>query len=282
VLCAALAVLLMVADRRFAIVRPLRAAVATLMLPVVQTLNAPSRAADNAGDYLRGLQAAQAAEHAARQALVRQAAEMARAQQLAAENTKLRALLALAPATPVPTLAAQVLYESPDAFTRKLMLDRGARQGVQLGSPVIDERGVLGQVTQVYPLSSEVTLLVDKNAAVAVLNTRTQQRHLAYGAWPGAAMELRFVAANADVREGDALITSGIDGVFPAGLAVGRIAQIDRQADTGFARIVLAPAAPPDAVRQVLVLQPLSALLPPVAASAAEAAASGAASGAAP
>lgn len=267
-LCAALAVFLMVADRRFAVVQPMRAALATLLLPVAEALDAPWQVAGNAADYLRGLQAAQAAEHAARLALVQQAAEMARAQELNAENNRLRALLALQPATPVSTLAAQVLYEAPDVFSRKLVLNRGSRQDVQLGAPVIDERGVLGQITRVYPLSSEATLLVDPNAAIAVINTRTQQRNVAYGNWPTAAMLLRFVAANADVQVGDRLTTSGIDGLFPPGLAVATVAQVERQADTGFARIVLTPAAAPDAVRHVLVLQPLSALLPPAAASA--------------
>lgn len=274
-LCAALAVLLMVADRRFAFAQPLRAGLATLLLPVAEVLGAPRQMAYNAGDYLRGLQAAQAAEHAARQALVKQAAEMARAHELGAENAKLRALLALSPSVPVTTMAAEVLYEAPDAFSRKLVLDRGSRQGVLPGAPVIDERGVLGQVTQVYPLSSEVTLLVDKKASIAVLNTRTQQRSVAFGAWPAGAMELRFVTANADVQVDDVLLTSGIDGIFPAGLTVARVAQFDRRGDGGFARVALTPAALPDAVRHVLVLQPLSALLPAPPASAASAAASG-------
>lgn len=270
-LCAALAVFLMVADRRFTVAGPLRAALATLLLPVAEVVKAPRQLAAHAGDYLRGLQAAQAAEHAAHQALVRQAATLARANELAAENAKLRSLLALQPATPVATLAAEVLYEAPDPFSRQLVLNRGSRHGVVAGAPVIDERGVLGQVTRLYPLSSEVTLLVDKNAAIAVISTRTGQRYVAYGGWPTIPLALRFVTANADLRPGDALVTSGIDGVFPAGLAVAEVSEMDRRGEGGFARVALKPAASADAVRHVLVLQPLSAVLPPPAAASAPA-----------
>jgi len=132
------------------------------------------------------------------------------------------------------------------------------------GAPVINESGVLGQVTRLYLRSAEVTLLTDKDAAVPVINSRTQQRGAAYGGLAkGSAMELRFVAANADVKVGDVLQTSGVDGVYPAGLAVAKVAQVERQAEGGFARVTLAPAASADGVRHVLVLEPLGLQLPP-------------------
>jgi rod shape-determining protein MreC len=132
-----------------------------------------------------------------------------------------------------------------------------------LGSPVINEAGVLGQVTRVYPLSAEVTLLADKDAAIPVLNPRTQQRSAAFGAGDGNTMELRFMAGNADVQVGDLLLTSGVDGVYPPGLAVASVVKVDRKVDSGFARITLEAKANADAVRHVLVLDPLSAQMPP-------------------
>jgi rod shape-determining protein MreC len=133
---------------------------------------------------------------------------------------------------------------------------------VALGSPVVNEAGVLGQVTRVYALTAEVTLLADKDAAIPVLNVRTQQRAAAFGGSPGGAMELRFTSANADVRNGDVLHTSGLDGIYPPGLPVAVVASVERRVESGFARILLAPAAAPDGVRFVLVLEPLAVQLP--------------------
>jgi rod shape-determining protein MreC len=131
---------------------------------------------------------------------------------------------------------------------------------VVLGAPVINDAGVLGQVTRVYLLSAEVTLLSDKDAAIPVLNTRSQQRGAAFGGAEGGAMELRFMAANADLRQNDLLTTSGLDGVYPPGLPVARIASVERRGDTSFARVRLQPVAQLDDVRHVLVLGPLQEL----------------------
>jgi rod shape-determining protein MreC len=124
---------------------------------------------------------------------------------------------------------------------------------------------VIGQVTRVYPLNAEVTLLVDKDAAIPVMNQRTLARSAAYGAPAGAEsseMELRFMPANADVLVGDLLVTSGVDGIYPPGLPVAKVAKVERQADSAFARIALKPVAGPDGVLHLLVLQPLAQALP--------------------
>ncbi|MFO1339545.1 MAG: rod shape-determining protein MreC [Burkholderiaceae bacterium] len=262
VLFSALALFLMAADNRLALVQPLRAAAATALLPVVKVLSVPVQAWQGSGDYFAGLRSALDEANAAKARLAEQAAHVARADQLAHENARLRALLELRPAVTVKTQAAEVLYEAPDPFSRKIFLDRGGQQGVAAGSPVINEAGVLGQVTRVYPFSSEVTLLLDKDAAIPVVNTRTQHRSAAFGSGDGRTMELRFVAGNDDVQVGDLLATSGSDGVYPAGVSVAKVAAVDRQADSGFARITLVPTALPDGVHHVLVLEPLGAQLP--------------------
>jgi len=260
--CSALAVFLMVADTRFKLTQPLRTLVATVLHPVERVLRVPVDVWNAAGDYAMGLQHAISAESAARSELARQAERSARVEQLQAENRRLRELLGLRPALTVRAQPAEVLYEASDPFSRKVIIDRGSAQGVALASPVIDEAGVLGQVTRVYPLSSEVTLLTDKDAAIPVLNVRTQQRSAAYGSATGSGLELRFMAGNADVQPGDLLHTSGVDGIYPPGIAVAKVLTVDRKVDTGFAKVTLAPTALADGVRHVLVLDPLALQMP--------------------
>lgn len=261
--CSALAVFLMVADARFKVTQPLRAVLATALLPIERVLLVPVAAWRQAHDYLSGLQAAIGREQAARSELALQAERSARVGQLERENANLRSLLGLQPALGVRSVAAEVLYDAPDIYSRKVIIDRGSRNGVLPGAPVIDAKGVLGQVTRVYPLNAEVTLLTDKDAAIPVLNERTQVRGAAYGRPGGAGMELRFMAGNADVQVGDLLTTSGVDGVYPPGLPVARVSEVDRRVETSFARIGLQPVASPDGVRQVLVLEPIGVQLPP-------------------
>jgi rod shape-determining protein MreC len=258
---AALALFLMVADNRFKVTQPMRAVVATVLHPVERALLMPVQAWQGGSDYFMGLQRALSNEEAARRDLALQAERSLQVEQLVAENTRLRAMLDLRPKLQVRSLAAQVLYDAADVFSRKVIIDRGATHGIALASPVINEVGVLGQVTRVYPLSSEVTLLIDKDAAIPVLNTRSQVRSAAFGG--AGSMELRFMAGNADVQVGDLISTSGVDGVYPPGLPVARVTAVDRKAESGFARIGLEPLAQPDGVRHVLVLEPVGLQMSP-------------------
>jgi rod shape-determining protein MreC len=109
-----------------------------------------------------------------------------------------------------------------------------------------------------------VTLLTDKDAAIPVLNTRTQARSAAFGsaAVIGDGMEMRFMAGNADVQIGDMLTTSGVDGIYPPGLPVAKVLSVDRKVDSGFARIVLEPSARPEGVRHVMILEPVGEQMP--------------------
>ncbi|MFM2053877.1 MAG: rod shape-determining protein MreC [Pseudomonadota bacterium] len=259
---ASLSVCLMAADTRLGLTGPLRTVTAMVLHPVERALLAPVRGLASAGDYLGGIAQARQTTEVARAELTRQAERSLQAEQLLQENARLRALLDLRGRLAVRSRAAEVLYDAPDPYTRKVIIDRGSNQGVRHGSPVIDERGVLGQVTRVYPLTSEVTLVIDENAAVPVLNTRTGHRGVAFGEPSTSGMELRFVAANADVQVGDVLQTSGLDGVYPAGLPVARVVRTDRRTQSDFAKIALAPATTPDHVRHVLVLEPVGTQQP--------------------
>ena len=264
ILCSALALFLMVADNRFAVTRQLRSMVATALHYPQQVLLVPVQAVQGGGNHLLSLKDAIVNEEAARRALALQSERSLRVEQLLAENAHLRGLLDLRPAINVKSQAAQVLYETADPYSRKVIIDRGATNGVTVASPVINENGVLGPVTRVYLLSSEVTLLTDQDAAIPVLNSRTLARGAAFGSAGaiGGGMEMRFAAGNSDVQPGDLLTTSGLDGIYPPGLPVAKVASVDRKVDSGFARILLTPNAPTDGVRHVMVIEPIGVQLP--------------------
>jgi len=229
----ALAVFLMVADLRMSLVQPLRTAVAVVLYPAQWLVRQPVDAAKHIQDHFKNLQEAEDLTRASQVALTALAARAGQVEQLTLENNRLRALLELNARPETQGIAAQVLYDAADPYTRKVIIDRGSVQGVAAGSPVLDESGVLGQVTRVHPLVSEVTLLTDRDQAIPVLNTRTGVRSVAYGqsVASGTELELRFMAGNADVQEGDLLSTSGVDGVYPAGLPVARVSHVERRAE---------------------------------------------------
>ena len=264
ILYSAMALFLMVADSRFHMAQPLRAVLATALYPVQWLALQPVRAARAVGDYFITAQQAQTQSQNAASKLAAQAARAGQVEQLSLENNRLRTLLDLREQLKVEGMAAEVLYDAADPYTRKVIISKGMSSGIALGSPVIDESGVLGQVTLVHPLVSEVTLIIDRDLAIPVLNVRTGVRSLAFGdATGGGGLELRFMGSNTDVLQGDLLTTSGVDGVYPPGLPVARIDRIERRAESAFARIHCIPLALVSGVRHVVVLKPLSAQIQP-------------------
>lgn len=261
----AIALFLMVADTRFQVSQPLRAAVATVLYPLQWLALRPVLAVRYAGDYFVLLRSARQTEEAARRKLALQSQRANQVEELTLENARLRKLLDLRQRVSASSQAAEVLYDAADPFTRKVVIDRGLAHGIEAGSPVIDESGVLGQVTRVMPLVSEVTLVTDRDQAIPVLNARTGARSVAYGDPTSTTgrMELRFMAGNADVQPGDLLTTSGVDGVYPPGLPVAKVVKIERRADSGFARISCAPQSLVDGARHVMVLGSYAHQLPP-------------------
>jgi rod shape-determining protein MreC len=252
----ALALFLMVADNRFKIAQPVRLAVATALRPLQVVVMQPVSWAQGAGRYFESLQEAQSEAQTARAKLAAQSQRANQGDQLLLENQRLRQLLSLRDRLNVPGQAAQVLYDAADPYSRKVIIDAGLATGITAGSPVIDEAGVLGQVTRVYPTVSEVTLLTDRDQAIPVLNTRTGARGIAFGeaSLTSGALELRFMSANADVQTGDLLSTSGVDGVYPPGLPVARVDKVEKRSDSAFARIICMPVGRVSATGQVMVL----------------------------
>jgi rod shape-determining protein MreC len=221
-----------------------------LSLQPVNAVNALAR-------YFGNLEEAQDAALIFQTRTIGQAQRLQQVEQLSQENAHLRQLLDLRTQVAGPAKAVQVLYETADPYTRRVVVDRGLMAGIALGSAVIDTAGVVGQVTRVYPLVSEITLLTDRAQSIPVMNARTGSRYIANGDPQilGGSLDLKFVPAGADMQKGDLLTTSGIDGVYPAGLHVGRIARIDRRVDSSFARVHAEPMAT-ERGRHLLVLLP--------------------------
>lgn len=255
-----MALFLMVADTRFKITQPLRVVVASALRPVQWAVMQPIQWTQGAGKYVETLQAAQSGEEQARQKLGQLSQRASQVEQLSLENNRLRLLLALRDRIETPAQAAQVLYDAADPYTRKVIVDRGLTTGIAPGSPVMDETGVLGQVTRVYPSVSEVTLLTDRDQVIPVLNTRTGARGIAFGDGNVNAgmVELRYMAANADVKAGDLLTTSGVDAVYPPGLPVAQVERVELRPDSAFARIYARPLAQVAATAHVMVLTPVT------------------------
>jgi rod shape-determining protein MreC len=261
----ALSLFLMVADTRFRITQPVRAALATALYPVQWLALQPVRAVQGGGEYFTTLNQAKIASDEAGRKLALQSLRAGQVEQLSQENTRLRKLLGLREQLAAPVMAAEVLYDAADPYTRKVIIDKGMAQGVDLGSPVLDESGVLGQVTRVHPLVSEVTLLIDRDLAIPVLNVRTGARSVAYGdpTVSGSGLELRFMGSNSDVQQGDLLTTSGVDGVYPPGLPVAKVSRIERRAESAFAKIFCTPQALVTGARHVIVVKPGTGQIPP-------------------
>ena len=260
-LYSALALFLMVADARFQITGALRQVVAAVLYPVQWVMLQPVQFIAQGSGYFQSLQTAQHDADEARKQMALMSQRSMQTEQLMQENARLRQLLDLRARLETPAQAAQVLYDTADPYTRRVVVDQGQVAGVELGSPVLDEKGVLGQVTRVHPFVSEVTLLIDRDQAIPVLNLRTGVRGVAYGdpvAGHGGGMELRFMPSSADIQEGDLLTTSGVDGLYPPGLPVAKVVRVERRADSAFARIYCVPIAEVRGARHVMLLKPMA------------------------
>jgi len=251
---AMLAVALLFVDARTGILDALRQGIGTILYPIQRTLLLPRDSFSLAGDYLSGVGRLREENAELRRLETVNARTLLQAEQLAHENRQLRELLATRDRIAVRSVVADPLYEARDPYSRRVVIDKGLQQGVTLGLPVIDARGVIGQVTRVFPLSAEVTQLTDPTMSVPVQVQRTGHRAIAFGAASADHIELRFITVNADLREGDLLVTSGLDSLYPPGMPVGRVIQVERGRTGNFASVRVEPATGPDRSRMVLVL----------------------------
>ncbi len=257
---ALLSIALLVVDARLHALTAVRQVAATVLYPFQMAALAPRDALANMGTYFSSISALQKEVRDLKSQQVAMAQVMQQAQLQMAENAQLRRLMDAREHLPVRSQMSEILYDARDPSTRRVVLDRGTRSGVKLGLPVIDNAGVVGQVTRVFPFTSEVTLLTDKEQAIPVQVLRNGLRSVAYGRGQSGLLDLRFVAPNADIQVGDVLVTSGLDGIYPAGLAVAKVIQVENLAQGAFGRVVCQPLAGIDRHRQLLIVmsdQPL-------------------------
>lgn len=253
-----LSILLMIADLRFESLDKVRQAIGTILYPLQKIALAPTNLYDQVDDLIKDLHLTKEINYLRQQYFLHQQ-QFSRLQILEEENTHLRRLLNAAKQTEVKSIMAEILYIPRDPFKRKIILNRGTSDGIEAGQVVVDDLGVIGQVTQIFPWSAEVTLITDKNHAVPIQVARNGLRSIISGVGKNNELELRYLSINADIQVNDLLITSGIGGVYPPGLPVARIEKIEHDRSYNFSRITCVPIAGVDRNRHVLILSmPLS------------------------
>lgn len=242
-----------VLDTQYHALDGVRSGFSVLLQPVREFTRAPVEVAAELGGFFTRHRLLQKE----RDALVMERAELAvglnAAQDLARENAELRALLQMRARPGQQTVHAAQLYQGHNWFAQRITLDQGAAGGLRSGLPVVDASGLVGQVNRVYPGSSDVMLVSSPEQLTPVVVERTGQRGLAAGSGSGR-MELRYMPAQTDIREGDRLLTSGIDRVYPAGIPVARVSRVSRSQSGPYLRVECVPLAGLDRSRAVLVL----------------------------
>ena len=259
---ALISVVLLVVDARYQTLASVRQVAATVLYPLQMAALLPREALGNMAGYFSSISSLQKEVHQLKTQQLAQARVLQQAQLQMAENAQLRRLLDAKAHLPLQAQMTEILYDARDPSTRRIVIDRGSRHEVVPGLPVIDHAGVVGQVTRVFPFTSEVTLLTDRDQAIPVQVLRSGLRSIAYGRGQSGLLDLRFVVANADIQVGDVLVTSGLDGMYPAGLAVAKVVQVESVAGATFGRVVGQPLGGIDRNRQLLIIMSQSNLPP--------------------
>jgi len=253
---------LLFTDTRYRYLESVRRVVGVALYPLQRAVQMPGEALAYVGAYFSSQRTLAADNAALKDKLLADAPAVQNYPSLAQENARLRSLLSMESRFHGAAIAAEVLYSGRDPFTQKLFVDKGDAAGVQMGQAVIDDIGVVGQVTRVFPYMAEVTLVTDKDHAVPVKVERSGVRSVMYGAGTGRLPELRFLSPNAEIQPGDRLVTSGIDGTYPPGLAVAQVTSVERETGQMFARVTCKPLAGVDASQHVLILGTAAASMP--------------------
>jgi rod shape-determining protein MreC len=249
-----LSVVLLVADARFNYLQLLRQGIAAAVYPLERLSSLPAALTSRIGDFFVTQSQLQRDNEQLRHKQLIDGAALQAGKSLESENQHLRQLLELRERLPREFIAAEMVYSNRDPFTRRVVLDKGFQHGVRAGQAVVDEAGVVGQVTRVFPWVSEVTLVTDREQAIPIQSVRSGLRGVTFGIGYDGTLELRFMPVNADIQNGDLLVTSGIDGTYPPGLPVAVVSNVERNAAYPFARITCTPAASVTSFTQVLIV----------------------------
>ncbi len=270
-----LSIALMVADQRYDQIRKFRALITAAAYPVQKAVDLPFRF----WDWLSGSVADRSRlrqENLELTARLRLAnLQLQRFALLEDENRRLRDMRAKTQGVAERVLVASILNVDLDPFRHRVLLDKGATDGVFKGQAVLDGEGIVGQVTQVNAGTSEVILISDAEHAIPVQSNRSGVRTIAVGLGDSSKLSLPFVTVEADIKEGDLLLSTGMGGVFPPGYPVAQVTKVKRAASATFALVEARPTAKLDRDREVLlvwfkppVFAPAQPSTPPAAAAA--------------
>ncbi len=250
-----LSLLLLFTDAQFKYLESLRRVASVIVYPLQRIANAPISIARRFGEFFVTHSTLRAENERLTQQDLENTLLLQQHKSLLTENRHLRELFDARERIKVHSTFAEILYAARDPFSRKIVIDKGSQYDILSGQPVIDHIGVIGQVTRVYPWLSEVTLITDKEQVVPVQNLRNGLRSILTGTGADGVLELKFIPLNADFQNGDRLVTSGIDGLYPAGLPVAEVTNIERNSSYLFARIRCKPLAGVNNYGQVLVVR---------------------------
>lgn len=251
----ALSLALLFIDSRFQTLAALRQALSLFTQPIQRVVQAPVQMIASGGDYFAGVDTLKSENATLKRDQIESAAQLLRYQQLENENARLRQLLDVKGRKEANGRVAQILYATRDPYSKKIVIDKGQQDKIQAGQPLVDEKGVLGQITRVFPYAAEATLITDKDQSVPVQILRNGLRSVVSGTG-GGTLELRFLPNNADVENGDLIVTSGLDGIYLPGLPVAQVVRIERDTSFSFARIICKPLGGVENSGMVLVLDP--------------------------
>ena len=260
---AVLSLLLLFVDARYRYLESTRSALSVLVAPIQQLATMPSILWQQASSFFVTQHKLVDENKLLHQRHQHDAAQLSQFQALQQENQQLRNLLALAQRSEFTAQLAEIVYAERDVFKRRVLINKGANGDVRIGQVVMDDVGIVGQVTRVYPWLSAVTLITEKDHAVPVQVLRNGLRTIVFGAGDTSQLSLRYMPVSSDIQTGDMLVTSGIDGIYPPGIPVARVEKIERDAAYPFARITCLPVAGVDSHRHLLILSGLHELPEP-------------------
>lgn len=252
----ALSISLMASDARFHYLGSLRQAGMLMLYPFQWLANRPEAIYQTLNEYVVTQTTLREQLATLKNESLLQSSKLQQLQSLEAENNHLKSLLMLSENSQFKVRPAEIIALINHSYSHKVIISSGQEEGVIDGQAVIDEQGVIGQVTRVFRYTSEVTLLTDRDFAIPIQIERNGLRAIAYGRGNRYSISLPYLPANIDLLKGDRLITSGIDGTYPAGLLVAEIAELKTSSNSPFAIVHAQPLGGVHNFRQVLLIEP--------------------------
>ena len=243
---------LMVLDTCYAAVQQVKSVVATALQPLQWVANQPVRLYEYSRSFLQSQNKLLDENQRLREENMRLQALSNQLHAQAKELKELHLLQRLQAHGIEASTTAQIISNSKDPLADKLIINRGSHHNLQVGDAVIDQNGLIGQITQVQPFSSELTLLTHSQMVIPVMVARTGVRSLLYG--NGNEVSLRYFPVDADLQKDDVLVTSGLDSVYPVGVPVAKVTAVQRASGTPYYRTTVLPLAAVNSSKYVLVL----------------------------